>query len=166
MSLLRRRLMMQTNHEEIPRERMKFTTAGDSVFGDGLTKYNSEPAVFGLALVTYNNSSGFYPYFVGVGDPNFGTVWVSSGRLNRYSAQGGRNTYEGRTVFYNATRYVPSFTSYEDGMEYLKSININNLPIMNTITGKAYVAAYAGSAGVYHCWDVSKDLLDYYYGVI
>ena len=50
--------------------------------------------------------------------------------------------------------------------EYTEEININNLPILNKLTGKTYEGIYDGSGGTFICPEADADLLDYYYGVI
>lgn len=174
MSLLRRRLMMtQMESDPIPRERIKFSNVGDEVYL-GLTKYNDQPAVFGLAITTHDDGSYYYVFQVATGDSSFSpNEWVSCVRLvkanNTYTGstgQGGRTVYRDLVIFCNSESYAKSFTTYEEALEYAESININNLPILNKITGKSYVTIHQQSAGMYTNYEVNKDLIDYYYGVI
>lgn len=147
--------------EEIPRKRLLFSNAGNEIC-KGITKKNDGDAICGLVALT---GSGIYYILLLMVTPsgrNDGAIIASSLSANSWCLYTDNNG----THSYSTTHYNPVYDSLSGAIDYLKSININNLPILNELTKKDYIAHYTGSAGRYYCTQAVKDLLDYYYGVI
>lgn len=65
----------------------------------------------------------------------------------------------------NTTFDCNMFYSVDEGIAYINTINTNNLPIINELTGKSYKGEWVAFAS-FSCVEAAQDLLDYYYGVI
>ena len=171
MSLLRRRMMMQAAvSEPIPRERIVFSHAGDEIVKDGLKRYDGD-AICGIVILhqTYYGSPyrpyWFYMLLLTKSGMNSNAVRVSGGGAAT-TADGSFVGSDGLRHQRSATYWNTSFNTLEDGLERAEEININNLPILNKLTGKTYEGIYDGSGGTFICPEADADLLDYYYGVI
>lgn len=169
MSLLRRKLMMQwAESEAIPRERLVFSNPGDVILTD-VTKKNDGAAICGMAIIHQTKySSPYKPYWL------YLILMSTAGRADNAVvaskwAQNGWQRFTGTDGYVhsysNTTWGSPQYNSIEEVITYAQSINVNNLPIMNLLTGKSYEGQNS-SGGSFFCKEAAEDLLDYYYGVI
>lgn len=169
MSEFRRRMMMQTAAEELPRERIVFSHAGDEIVTNGLKRYDGD-AICGIVILhqTYYPSPykpyWFYMLLLTKSGMNSNAVRVSGGGAAT-GADGIFTGSDGLRHQRSTTNWNMSFDTLEDGLEKAEEININNLPILNKLTGKTY-EGIIDSGGAFICQEADEDLLDYYYGVI
>ena len=167
---MNRRLMMaQQRKEEIPRERLVFSNAGD-VVAKGITKTNDGAAICGFAVLNTNG------YYASSGHPNYWVYLIlmtKSGRNDNAIKAGPWGNcfvrftgFDGLVHSISSTTWdVPKYNNVQSGIDYINRVNINNLPIMNILTGKEYTATNT-AGGMFSCQEAAEDLLDYYYGVI
>ena len=170
----RRMMMLQQAKEEIPRERLVFSNAGD-VIANGVTKTNDGAVVCGFAIiyqdyykppvVPSNLANPYWLYLI---------LMTKSGRNDSavIASKWAKNNYKYHTFTDGLVHSIPSttpdcalFNTVEEGIAFINTININNLPIMNELTGKNYVGVWGG-ASAFSCTEAAQDLLDYYYGVL
>ncbi len=171
MSLLRRRMMMQAAASEpIPRERIVFSHAGDEIVKDGLKRYDGD-AVCGIVILhqTCYNGSPYRPYWLYLllltrSGVNSNALLVSGGGAAT-GVDGSFVGSDGLRHQRSTTNWNTMFFTLEDGLAKANEINVNNLPILNELTGKTYEGTI-DSGGAFICQEAAEDLLDYYYGVI
>ena len=168
----RRMMMLQSASEEIPRERLVFSKAGD-VIAEGITKTNDGEAICGFAIIFqdyYPPTSGqgnrpYYLYLILMTKEGTSSTAVVTNKFTRYDWQ--RFTDNNGIVHsYSNTNWDCSlFNSVEEGIAYIDNINVNNLPIMNRLTEKDYKGTY-NAGGSFSCLEAAQDLLAYYHGEI
>lgn len=166
MSLLRRRMMTQMESDPIPRERLVFSNAGDVIL-NGVTKKNGGAAICGVAIIHQTYYPDWQPYVLNI------ILMSKQGRddnaviANKWATNGWRNFTgtDGYVHSYSNARWAPKYDTVEEGIAYAQSINVNKLPILNSLTGKSYEGQWYSNDSFY-CLEAAKDLLDYYYGVI
>lgn len=176
MSLLRRR-MMQSAGESFPRERIVFSHADDEVVAGGAKKGNGD-TICGIVIIHQSYyGSPYRPYWLYLllltkSGYNADAVRLYnmpvSSRVGNMStgADGWLTGSDGLLHQRSTTNWSMSFQTLEEGLAMANEININNLPILNELTGKAYEGEFASSGGAFICPEAEVDLLDYYYGVI
>ena len=166
MSLLRRRMMAQMESDPIPRERLVFSNAGDVIM-TGVTKKNGGAAICGVAIIHQTYYHDWRPYVLNIilmskQGLDFNAVIANKWATNSWQRFTGSDGYV--HCYSNATR-APKYDTVEEGIADAQSINVNKLPILNSLTGKSYEGQWI-SYDSFFCLEAAKDLLDYYYGVI
>lgn len=169
----RRMMMLQSASEEIPRERLVFSKAGD-VIAEGVTKTNDGEAICGFAII-------YQDYYNHLNDPFYRNYWIylilmsKSGRNDNaiVANKWATNNWQRFTSSDGLVHSISStgwdcnlFSSVDEGIAYINTINTNNLPIMNEITGKIYEGGTPPAGGKFHSIEAAQDLLSYYYGEI
>lgn len=169
----RRMMMLQSMGEEIPRERLVFSKA-DDVIAEGVTKKADGEVICGFAIISQN----YYNY---LNDPFYKPYWIylilmtKSGRNDNaiIANKWATNNWRQFTGSDGLVHYISStgwdcnlFNSVDEGIAYINTINTNNLPILNEISGKIYEGGTPPAGGKFHSIEAARDLLDYYYGKI
>lgn len=160
--------MLQSASEEIPRERLVFSKSGD-VIADGVTKTNDGEVICGFAVIHQNVYSNYPPYWVYLilmtkSGKNDNAVIANKWATNNWQRFTGS---DGLVHSISSTEWGCAMgTSVEDVIKVIKASNLNNLPIMNEITGKIYEGGTPLAGGKFHSIEAAQDLLSYYYGEI
>ena len=168
MSLLRRRMMMQTAlGDPIPRERIVFSNAGDEIVAGKTKSYGGE-AIFGLAILyqtSYSSNKPYWMYLVGITKSGLDFNAVKVGGLTECPYYRFADQSRVNHALSTTKTGVPQFDTEAEGIAYLKTININRLPILNELTGHSYTGSWL-AGGQFANTQAGKDLFDYYNGVI
>ena len=168
MSLLRRRMMMQTAlGDPIPRERLVFSNAGDEIVAGKTKSYGGE-AIFGLAILYqtyYSNYKPYWMYLVGITKSEIDFNAVKVGGLTECPYYRFADQSRVNHALSTTKTGVPQFDTEAEGIAYLKTVNINRLPILNELTGRSYTGSWVAGSQFANT-QAGQDLFDYYNGVI
>ena len=166
----RRIMMLQGANEEIPRERLVFSKAGD-IIADGVTKTNDGEAICGFAVI----HQSYYPPTDPMGNKPYWLYLILMSKTGRddnaviasqFAKKQWKTFTDSNGIIHsisNTTWGCSLFNSVEDGINYINNINVNNLPIMNELTGKNYEGTN-DAGGSFSCIEAAQDLLAYYNG--